>query len=194
MTSGGGAVLQPGTSTNLIISRWKMIRQPAPYTSNCSRDWGPEFSQFSGNRSYDSKLCQSFCFSKVLINLCDCEMVKMMEVFPGKFNILRELLPTSLVTFYFISDEGIQRNFCNLLNNETMQCMYPILISDDFENVNVYVPHSANKLITKQKGKLVYNNFSIIHLYIINSTALKQLGHQMCTGAKWQWIITSHTR
>ena len=135
MTSGGGAVLQPGTSTNLIISRWKMIRQPAPYTSNCSRDWGPEFSQFSGNRSYDSKLCQSFCFSKVLINLCDCEMVKMMEVFPGKFNILRELLPTSQVTFYFISDEGIQRNFCNLLNNETMQCMYPILISDDFENV-----------------------------------------------------------
>ena len=84
MTSGGGAVLQPGTNTYLILSRWEMKRQPAPYTSNCSLTWGPEFVEFAGSRPYDSKLCQSFCFSKVLIGLCGCELIKMMEVFPGK--------------------------------------------------------------------------------------------------------------
>ena len=133
MTSGGGAVLQPGTNTNLILSRWEMIRQPAPYTSNCTQNWGPEFTFFAGNRSYDSKLCQSFCFSKVLIDLCGCELVKMMEIFPGKFNLY--LNSPIFQNIFVISDEGVQRNYCNLLDEETIHCLHPLLTSDDFEHI-----------------------------------------------------------
>ena len=154
MTSGGGAVLQPGTNTYLILSRWEMKRQPAPYTSNCSLTWGPEFVEFAGSRPYDSKLCQSFCFSKVLIDLCGCELVKMMEIFPGKFN--RYLSPP-----IFISNIPFQMRVSSVIivtcwmKKPYTACIHfwPVMTLS-ISWGTVYAPHNAIRLIIRQRGNL----------------------------------------
>ena len=155
MTSGGGAVLQPGTNTNLILSRWEMIRQPAPYTSNCTQNWGPEFTFFAGNRSYDSKLCQSFCFSKVLIDLCGCELVKMMEIFPGKINLyLNSPIFRSLFVSFQMRVSSVIIVTCWMKKPYTACIHFWRVMTLSISWGTVYVPHNAIRLIIRQKGNL----------------------------------------
>ncbi|XP_059096686.1 acid-sensing ion channel 4-A-like [Tigriopus californicus] len=148
------------TLTRLAITEARSIRQPYPYTSNCTNTWNrTSMPHLDGIRPYQSGLCQTKCLYDIVGEMCNCSLNQLYTIDDGR-NQKRICL------IYDVDKNCTEAAAKNLTDEYLSQrCICPSQCEDHYYDVSfssakwpsqVFWPHVADTHQIRYSGENIH--------------------------------------